>query len=204
MTNIAEAGQDMGERIQVASNRAFGAHIGRGRDERDPNKDQTHPDEAPPDYRELRPEPVNAHLPPSSANWYDQRQHTDNTSNQHQATDNTLSRPGTPAHATVHWITHIIRLPCPAELSQLQHELAVYNPDLARMSAAPPRMLSSKTYVLNFLPGQVIPRAVEAFGSVLSLEPYHEHDGWNNSYGEGSPSGEAHVRGGRNNHRRRG
>lgn len=65
-------------------------------------------------------------------------------------------------------------------------------------------MLSPKTYVLNFLPGQMIPHEVEAFGSVLSLEPYHERGGWNNSHGEGSPSGEEHGRGSRTSYRGRG
>lgn len=82
---------------------------------------------------------------------------------------------------------------------QLQRELATCNPNFARISAAPPRLLSPTVAVLNFLPGGMIPEGVEAFGSFLKLKPYRERGRRDtNSYDEpsaatGSHNQPAHV-----------
>lgn len=228
MTNMAQTGRDLSESIMATSSRTVNAllHRGGSAEDEDHTLEEDHtshedrtlheshtpgedrpPDEAPPGYQEYHPERANTYPSASSANRSNQRPNTNDMFNQHQDPGNTRPRSVTPTHPNrgfVHWVKHVIYLPQPVKLPQLQHELAVYNPDLARISAAPPRMLSPKTYVLNFWPGQNIPDAVEAFGSVVPLKPYVERGRHNNGNGEGSSGGGTRGRGGATSNRGRG
>lgn len=91
----------------------------------------------------------------------------------------------------VGWIKHVIYPHRPVEGHQLERELVASNPNYARISAAPPRMLSSKVAVLNFLPGQIIPEEVVVFGSCLTLKHYRPL-GRPNPNSNGGPSRGAH------------